>query len=227
MGYFFAYDAQGISVMHGANPALVGQNLYNTKDANGILMVQRLLAEAQKGGGFLDYTWENSINNKIEPKLGYAINIPNWNIMLGTGFWVSSLERDLQEMQGHVNRNIQNTLIGSISTALIALIIIVILALLVVRTISRPLSSTVRAMNAVASGDGDLTRRLDATGKDEISQLARAFNSFADQVQSLVKNINTTSSTLNNSSLELTAIMAQAEKGTEQQKMKAIKSPRP
>lgn len=217
-GYFFAYDADGVSVMHGVNPALVGKNLYDFKDPNGVLMIQHLLAAAKKGGDFVDYSWENTQTKTIEPKLGYAITIPNWDIMLGTGFWTSGLERDIAAMQSHVNANIQSTLIGSITTATIALVIIVILALLVVRTISQPLSTAVRAMNDVARGDGDLTRRLQVSGNDEISQLSAAFNSFADQVQGLVKNINSTSATLNDSSIELSEIMVQTEQGTEQQK---------
>lgn len=217
-GYFFAYDADGVSVMHGVNPALVGKNLYDFKDPNGVLMIQHLLAAAKKGGDFVDYSWENTQTKTIEPKLGYAITIPNWDIMLGTGFWTSGLERDIAAMQSHVNANIQSTLIGSITTAIIALVIIAILALLVLRTISQPLSTAVRAMNDVARGDGDLTRRLQVSGNDEISQLSAAFNSFADQVQGLVKNINSTSATLNDSSIELSEIMVQTEQGTEQQK---------
>ena len=40
-------------------------------------------------------------------------------------------------------------------------------------------------MNDIANGDGDLTRRLEVNGTDERSQLASAFNSFADQVHGL------------------------------------------
>ncbi len=217
-GYFFAYDPDGVNVMHGVNPALVGKNLHGFKDPNGVLMIQNLLAAAQKGGDFVNYSWENTQTKAIEPKLGYAITIPNWNIMLGTGFWTSGLERDIAAMQNNVSSSIQSTLIGSVTTAVIALIVIVILALLVVRTISQPLTSAVRAMNDVARGDGDLTRRLQISGSDEISQLSYAFNSFADQVQGLVKNINSTSATLNDSSIELAEIMVQTERGTEQQK---------
>ena len=54
----------------------------------------------------------------------------------------------------------------------------------------------------------ELTRRLQVAGRDEIGALANAFNSFADQVQGLVRNINSTSATLNDSSIELAQIMA-------------------
>lgn len=218
IGYFFAYDTKGVNVMHGVNPALVGRDLYDFKDPNGVLMIQQLIAAAQQGGDYTSYSWENTETNAIEPKLGYSIMLPEWNIMLGTGFWISGLEQQIAQLEQQVAESIRDTLVGSLVTALIALIIIVGLALLVVRTISRSLVSTVAAMNDVALGDGDLTRRLSASGQDEIAQLGRAFNSFADQVQGMVKNINSTSATLSDSSIELAELMAQAEQGVEQQK---------
>lgn len=218
IGYFFAYDTKGVNVMHGVNPALVGRDLYDFKDPNGVLMIQQLIAAAQQGGDYTSYSWENTETNAIEPKLGYSIMLPEWNIMLGTGFWISGLEQQIAQLEQQVAESIRDTLVGSLVTALVALIIIVGLALLVVRTISRPLVSTVAAMNDVALGDGDLTRRLSASGQDEIAQLGRAFNSFADQVQGMVKNINSTSATLSDSSIELAELMAQAEQGVEQQK---------
>jgi methyl-accepting chemotaxis protein len=218
IGYFFAYDTKGVNVMHGVNPALVGRDLYDFKDPNGVLMIQQLIAAAQQGGDYTSYSWENTETNAIEPKLGYSIMLPEWNIMLGTGFWISGLEQQIAQLEQQVAENIRDTLVGSLVTALVALIIIVGLALLVVRTISRPLVSTVATMNDVALGDGDLTRRLSASGQDEIAQLGRAFNSFADQVQGMVKSINSTSATLSDSSIELAELMAQAEQGVEQQK---------
>ncbi len=218
IGYFFAYDSQGVNVMHGVNPALVGKNLFDFKDPNGVLMIQQLITAAQKGGDFTPYSWENTQTKGIEPKLGYSIMLPKWNVMLGTGFWISGLEQQVTQMENSVANSIRGTLVASLITATLALAIIVALALLVVRTISTPLSSTVLAMRDVAQGDGDLTRRLQVAGRDEIGALANAFNSFADQVQGLVRNINSTSATLNDSSIELAQIMAQAERGVEQQK---------
>lgn len=218
IGYFFAYDSQGVNVMHGVNPALVGKNLFDFKDPNGVLMIQQLITAAQKGGDFTPYSWENTQTKGIEPKLGYSIMLPKWNVMLGTGFWISGLEQQVAQMESSVAGSIRATLVASLITAALALGVIVAMALLVVRTISTPLASTVLAMRDVAQGDGDLTRRLKVSGRDEIGALAGAFNSFADQVQGLVRNINSTSATLNDSSIELAQIMAQAERGVEQQK---------
>lgn len=217
-GYIFAYDTNGVNVMHGANPALEGKNLWDFQDPNGIYLVREIIKAARSGGGYVPYDWKNSDTGKVAPKLGYAIMLPKWNIMMGTGFWVDGLEKQVAVMDDKVEEALGNAVIGSITTSLIALAIIVFLALIVVRSIIRPLKSAVSAMNDIARGDGDLTRRLEIGGKDELSQLATAFNSFADQVHGLVERVLSSTRTLNEASEELNQIMGEAEQGVERQK---------
>ncbi|MDN6318584.1 MAG: methyl-accepting chemotaxis protein [Marinobacter sp.] len=217
-GYIFAYDTNGVNVMHGVNPALEGQTLWDTQDPDGTYLIRELVKVARDGGGYVSYEWQNENTGEIAPKLGYAVMIPEWDIMIGTGFWVDGLEKQVVAMDKKVGDSLSGAVIGSITTSLIALAIIVLLALIVVRSIIRPLKSAVSAMNDIASGDGDLTRRLDVSGKDELSQLATAFNSFADQVHGLVERVLSSTRTLNSASEELNQVMGETEQGVERQK---------
>jgi methyl-accepting chemotaxis protein len=54
-------------------------------------------------------------------------------------------------------------------------------------SVTRPLCRTVDALQEIAQGDGDLSSRLPTEGRDEVSNLARAFNYFVDRVQSIVR----------------------------------------
>lgn len=74
---------------------------------------------------------------------------------------------------------------------IITLIALVALGLLLaclwlVRMITRPVAHLVHHMQNIASGDGDLTVRLDAQGGDELAQLAGAFNRFVSKIQTTV-----------------------------------------
>lgn len=60
-------------------------------------------------------------------------------------------------------------------------------AYVLVRTTTRPIMQSVHAMKDIAEGEGDLTQRLKVSSKDEIGQLASAFNIFVAKVQDLVK----------------------------------------
>lgn len=217
-GYIFAYDTQGVNVMHGVNQALEGKNLWDFQDPNGTYLIRELVKAARVGGGYVPYGWKHPDTGEVAPKLGYAELLPEWGIMIGTGFWVDGLEAQVASMDERVGSSLNDAIIGSITSSLIALAIIVFLALLVVRGIIRPLKSAVTAMDGIASGDGDLTQRLEVSGKDELSQLATAFNSFADQVQALVQRVRESAETLSSTTGELNHVMTEAEQGVERQK---------
>ncbi|GAL12405.1 sensor histidine kinase [Vibrio astriarenae] len=57
-GYFFAYDEQGVNLVHPIMPELVGQNLLDLKDSNGDYLIEALLFQAKAGGGFHQYLWQ-------------------------------------------------------------------------------------------------------------------------------------------------------------------------
>lgn len=61
-----------------------------------------------------------------------------------------------------------------------------LLAWLTARSISKPIRGAVERLVSIAEGDGDLTQRLDADGRNELADLARAFNGFVDKIQALI-----------------------------------------
>ena len=73
----------------------------------------------------------------------------------------------------------------------VALVIGVLVAWLNIRSIRTAFSNIVGSMTDIASGEGDLTRRLDASGDNEVGQMARAFNTFVEKIQSLVRDVAT------------------------------------
>ncbi|MDV2078007.1 methyl-accepting chemotaxis protein [Marinobacter xestospongiae] len=216
-GYLFAYDTRGTAVMHGLNQALEGRNLWDFQDPNGTYLIRELVKVARSGGGYVPYGWKHPDSGQVAPKLGYAEMLPEWGIMIGTGFWVDGLEAQVASMEARVGSSLEEAIFGSVTTSLVALAIIVFLALVVVRSIIRPMKSAVAAMNGIASGDGDLTQRLEVASGDELGQLAEAFNSFADQVQALVSRVRASTDTLNETAGELNGVMVEAEQGVARQ----------
>nr|WP_242470715.1 methyl-accepting chemotaxis protein [Thiocystis violacea] len=83
------------------------------------------------------------------------------------------------------------------------------LAWFTARGISRPIRGTVESLRSIAEGDGDLTRRLQADGRNELADLARAFNSFVDKVQDLIRQISGISAQLAAAAEELSVTSGQ------------------
>ena len=55
--------------------------------------------------------------------------------------------------------------------------------------IVRPLTTISQRLRDIAQGEGDLTRRVDQSRRDEFGQLGASFNTFVERVQDLVKRI--------------------------------------
>ena len=66
-GYFFVYDLQGRVLMHSRQPELVGQSLWELRDPQGRPTIQRLIAQARAGGGFVDYLWRQPSSGHDTP----------------------------------------------------------------------------------------------------------------------------------------------------------------
>jgi methyl-accepting chemotaxis protein len=62
-----------------------------------------------------------------------------------------------------------------------------------------PINQTSRSLKDIASGEGDLTRRLDTSGKDETAVLAEGFNAFMARIQMLIRDIRSSSQSVEQS----------------------------
>lgn len=87
----------------------------------------------------------------------------------------------------------------------------------VTRSISCKLNQAVGAMQEIASGDGDLTRELNLSGKDELAQLADAFNAFLAKIRLTIGQVVTTAEQVSSSAKQMTAVSQTASQGTLQQ----------
>jgi methyl-accepting chemotaxis protein len=72
----------------------------------------------------------------------------------------------------------------NVSLAIVTLCVLIAIVLLTVAVSLqlRRLAVVRDALQEIASGDGDLTRRLSTHGNDELTQIARAFNQFVDKI---------------------------------------------
>lgn len=85
------------------------------------------------------------------------------------------------------------------------------------KVIVSPLQVALDAMADIVGGEGDLTRRLDDTNKDEIGKLANGFNMFATVVHHIIREVMGYTEQLSSSADRLSVITEETSRGADRQ----------
>ena len=104
--------------------------------------------------------------------------------------------------------------------ALIAIFVSVAITFFISRSIKSAFSTVTNSLNEIASGDGDLTLRLNESGEKEVQNLSIAFNSFIEKIQNLIIQVSTTSGQLISEMKQLTELSVDTKLNVNQQEGK-------
>ncbi|MFP4147071.1 MAG: methyl-accepting chemotaxis protein [Halorhodospira sp.] len=85
------------------------------------------------------------------------------------------------------------------------------------RRTARPVIETSHALADIASGEADLTRRLEARSSDEVGELAENFNAFIERIQQLIHGVTQAASELGTAAEQLSASTRETSRQLEQQ----------
>ena len=119
-GYFFVYDNDGLNIVHPRMPELIGQNLWNLRDSDGVYVIRELTARAREGGGYQRYRWPKPSTAKVERKLGYAVELKRWGWTLGTGIYLDDVDAAATRLRDNLLSSVHQTLLGLATVAMIA-----------------------------------------------------------------------------------------------------------
>ena len=201
------FGQQGTIISH-PDPSRMGKNMLDTERD---FMGAELEAATQAVKAGKPYT--TRMYNTLFQEDALIVYSP---IPLGSaeGYWSFAMAMPMSEVLKDVNAIVRQVFIIGLTGLAILLGAMVWLS----RSIARPLEDAAAAMEDVASGEGDLTRRLTVTGKDEVSRLSLAFNTFAEQVRTLVAQLADHSQTLASTSAQLEQTSSRASEGAMQQR---------
>lgn len=113
---------------------------------------------------------------------------------------------DIALDRSHSEQAMSDIRLKLIMIGVIAFLIGTVIAWFIAKSITRPIAETTDALNDIAEGEGDLTRRIEVKSKDEMAQLAQAFNRFAEKIHATVAQVSDSTSLLATSAEEMSAI---------------------
>ena len=171
---------------------------------NGVAVAQAAVA-GKSGNGFAVHSRKG-----IEQAAGFthlkgALGYPGMN-------WSVLLRIPRSEFSAGAIR--ARLLIGVLCVSCIVLIVIG--GYVVGRNMAKPLQATAAILKGIATGEGDLTRRLEVKSKDEIGQLAHWFNVFQDKLVGIISEIAGNAGQLNDSASSLSDVSKRMRGSVEQ-----------
>ncbi|MDR0208809.1 MAG: methyl-accepting chemotaxis protein [Pseudomonas putida] len=174
--YFWINDLGPKMIMHPANPKLDGQDLSAIRDPDGFAVFNEMVALARsQSAGSVDYRWPKPGASEPVAKTSYIQLFKPWGWIIGSGVYID-------DVQAEFARQVRDASLLGLGIA----VLMALLVLLIARSIARPLQDAVQAMGNIASGESDLTRRLDTHGRDELTHLGEHFNRFNGKLKGVV-----------------------------------------
>lgn len=198
--YFWVNDYSPSMVMHPMKPALNGKDLKDFKDPDGKkLFVAMVNIVKKEGAGFVNYLWPKPGHNDPVAKISYVKGFQPWGWIIGSGIYLDDVDTLFRQ-----------NLIYSFSMGGGIAALLILISIILSRSITCPLHMTISALRDVASGDGDLTRRLEIMGRDEVSQLSAEFNTFANKLQVMLIQVASATQELTDATTTVTNISNEA-----------------
>ena len=115
----------------------------------------------------------------------------------------SVLKKDIDEINASVVSETGTFIWVVMIITVIGLLVSLLFGFLVRRSITAPVNDLVDMSKDIAQGEGDLTKRIMVTGKDELGELSTWFNMFLERLNNMVSKIKKHAANINVSSQEM------------------------
>ncbi|MFT5852291.1 MAG: methyl-accepting chemotaxis protein [Colwellia sp.] len=217
-GYIFAYKEDGERVMMGKTTAGIGKNYWDLQDKHGQYIIRDLVNKSKQGSTFYTYWFPKPNETKASPKYSYSIYINKWNLMIGTGFYIDSMDKVIATIDESITESQSSSITNTMITTLIVAIIVGFIVSFATKLIYRGLKNLSSSVKALANGEGDLTQTIVSSPIDILNDIANYFNHFLNTLADDVRNIKHTSTDLSNMAVQSTERQRRLENSSEQQK---------
>lgn len=116
---------------------------------------------------------------------------------------------------------------SAVIATLVAVVIIIGLLGLLIRVLMQPLLTMTRAMEDIAEGEGDLTKRLSIHSHDEFGILGKAFNRFVERIHGSIREVSSATEQVNEVALRVISASNSSMANSDEQSTVPTASPLP
>ncbi|WP_285420841.1 methyl-accepting chemotaxis protein [Pseudomonas sp. efr-133-TYG-5] len=179
-GHMLIVSGSGVLAADSADATRVGKKISDTLGAEGQDVLQLLVSGTPKileQGDLIRAVYPvDPIGNSRA--WGVVIDLPK-QVLLADSVKLQAVLDDAQE----------TGLLTALLVAVVAGLVGLVLIWLTASGVTRPINSVAEMLKNIASGEGDLTQRLNYSKQDELGELVNWFNRFLDKLQPTIAQI--------------------------------------
>ncbi|TVU92092.1 methyl-accepting chemotaxis protein [Vreelandella titanicae] len=214
--YIFIYDYDGNNIVTAPAPEREGTNMIDAQTPDGTYLIREIIKVAQSGGGFYSYMWDYPGTDRIEPKHSFVDRLEKWDWLIGAGVYVTDADDAIAELEAAAAADLRQGIIFASLLGLGLFVVIALIAYGLVRRTLGPIKRTSAAMQDIAQGRGDLTRRLAVESGDEIGELSVQFNAFVARMQNTLRDVRSSTMSVHQAAGEISQSSDELATRTEQ-----------
>ncbi len=207
-GHMLIVSGSGVLAGYSTDASQLGKNIVDTLGSNGKDVLQLLTGgtpKVLKQGELIRAVYP--VNPVPETKAwAVVIDLPQQVLLADS----AKLQTVLDDAR---NSGTLKTLLVAIGAGVLGLLLMWLTA----SGVTRPINSVANMLKAIASGDGDLTQRLNYTKQDELGELVSWFNRFLDKLQPTISQIKQSISDARGTADQSSAIARQTSEGMQVQ----------
>lgn len=187
-GYAFLLDNKGAIIAHPRYDDIDKEPLKSAKDD----YLQALLDITSHDEGLTTA----QVDGKLCYLAYYRLPTTKWSLVITVDVdeiikpaidTQNKIDEYTREAQAYINQTLKDVLIRLIIILAVSAMVILVLSYLLSKTITNPIKLLLSKV--VKIGEGDLETKIDDRGKDEIAELAAAFNKMTIDLKTYIANI--------------------------------------
>jgi len=168
--YYYVYDYEGFSIVHGTRPEREGKNFYTAVDPAGKQFVKEQIDRARDGTRLIYVQFPRTGSDVPVPKLSYVTAFEPWHWVIGTGVYIDDIDARFAEVAWQF-----------FSIAVVVGLFMMACAWWLSRRITKPLGRLVQFTEQPLSEAPTSEFTRDLRLKDEIGTVARALQVFKEK----------------------------------------------
>ncbi len=200
-GYIWIDRADGILQMHPILSDQEGSNRIDMTDPTGIKITQGIIDAAEKGDGYVEFSFTKSDGVTVAPKIAYSQKFAPWDWVIATGNYVDDMNAEIETSKTTINEEFQKMILFYGVTIALILLAAFLVSLILGRRLTRGIKRIEEHLEKTA--EGDLSFEIDTKllkRADEIGKIARSLDGVKNSLAGMIGNVSDTGAHLKSSS---------------------------